>query len=313
MDQTSDKMNTGVKVALDELLALSAQARGSSLAEVRRSSAARTGLHASRWRGRGVDFRESRIYQAGDDIRHMDWRVTARSGRPHTKLFEEEREHGLLLMMDFNPGMRFGTRVRFKSVQAARVASLFAWMATASGDRVGAIGFGGGIHSEVKPASGRRGVLQVLRALRDWDHAATSERESLASALERARRLLRPGTRLVLITDGFSADADAWPVLARCAGRHELGCILVTDALEQDPPPPGRYALIMAGEKRTLDFGNRTLRSTWSRPFETVHETARREFIRLGARVVELTTDDDVRRAIVPFTERALGPRDSSA
>lgn len=313
MDLTSDNLNAGVKVTLEELLALSAQARGGSLAEVRRSAAARTGLHTSRWRGRGVDFRESRIYQAGDDIRHMDWRVTARSGRPHTKLFEEEREHGLLLMMDLNPDMRFGTRVRFKSVQAARVASLLAWMATATGDRVGAIGFGGGINSEVKPASGRRGVLQVLRALRDWDHAATSERETLASALERARRLLRPGTRLILITDGFSADAEAWPVLARCAGRHELGCILVSDALEQDPPPPGRYALSVAGERRTLDFGNRTLRTTWARPFAAVRETVRNEFVRLGARVIVLPTDADVRRAILPFTERAQGPRDSSA
>lgn len=313
MDQTSDKLNTGVAVSLEELLALSAQARGSSLAEVRRSSAARTGLHTSRWRGRGVDFRESRIYQAGDDIRHMDWRVTARSGRPHTKLFEEEREHGLLLMMDLNPGMRFGTRVRFKSVQAARVASLLAWMAAANGDRVGAIGFGGGIHNEVKPASGRRGVLQVLRALRDWDHAANSEVESLASALERARRLLRPGTRLILLTDGFSADAEAWPVLARCAGRHELGCILVSDALEQDPPPPGRYGLALAGEKRILDFSSRTLRTTWARPFAAMRDSVRNEFIRLGARTVELATDADVRSAILPFTERAQGPRDSSA
>lgn len=313
MDKTSDNLDAGVKVTLEELLALSAQARGSSLAEVRRSSAARTGLHTSRWRGRGVDFRESRIYQAGDDIRHMDWRVTARSGRPHTKLFEEEREHGLLLMMDFNPGMRFGTRVRFKSVQAARAASLLAWMATASGDRVGAIGFGGGINNEVKPASGRRGALQVLRALRDWDHAATSDKESLGSALERARRLLRPGTRLILVSDGYSADAEAWPVLARCAGRHELGCILVSDALEQDPPPPGRYALSVAGERRTLDFNNRTLRSTWTRPFASVRENVRNEFVRLGARVVELATDSDVRRAMLPFTERAQGPRDSSA
>lgn len=313
MNQTSDKLEPGVKVSLTELLALAAQARGSSLAEVRRSSASRTGTHVSRWRGRGVDFRESRIYQAGDDIRHMDWRVTARSGRAHTKLFEEEREHGLLLMMDLNPGMRFGTRVRFKSVQAARAASLLAWMATASGDRVGAIGFGGGIHHEVKPASGRRGVLQVLRALRDWDDAATTQRESLAVALERARRLLRPGMRLILLTDGFSADADAWPVLARCAGRHELGCLLITDALEQNPPPPGRYALAVAGERHTLDFGNRVLRSTWARPFSAVRENVRNEFVRLGARVVELATDADVRRATLPFTERAQGPRDTSA
>ena len=313
MNKSSLDPDAGVRVALDELLALSAQVRGSSLAEVRRSAAARTGLHASRWRGRGVDFRESRIYQAGDDIRHMDWRVTARSGRPHTKLFEEEREHGLLLLIDFNSSMRFGTRVRFKSVQAARIASLLAWMASASGDRVGAIGFGGGIQHEVKPAGGHRGVLQVLRALRDWDHAAGPQQESLASALDRARRLLRPGTRLILISDGFSADDGAWPLLGRCAGRHELGCVLVSDALEHGPPPPGRYAISNNGERQTLDFSDKALRKQWPRTFDKVRDRVRGEFTRLGARVVEIATDDDARRALLPVTQRATGPRNNSA
>ncbi|MBX3696176.1 MAG: DUF58 domain-containing protein [Dokdonella sp.] len=315
MNTTRSKTDTesGISVSLTELLALSALARGNNLAEVRRSAAARTGQHASRWRGRGVDFRESRIYQAGDDIRHMDWRVTARSGRPHTKLFEEEREHGLLIMMDFNPGMRFGTRARFKSVQAARAASLLAWMATHAGDRVGVLGFGGGINEEVKPAGGRRGVLQVLRALRDWDRDAGNLRESLGEALQRARRLLRPGTRLIVISDGYSADADAWPILARCAGRHELGCVLVSDPLEQGPPPAGRYAVSTRDGRRMLDFGNRQQREDWTKPFAAVRDRVRSEFVRVGARVVDLATDADLRKAIMPFTDRAQVPRDSSA
>lgn len=313
MSSLPTKPESAVRVALEDLLALSAQAQGVTLAQVRRSAAARTGTHSSRWRGRGVDFRESRIYQPGDDIRHMDWRVTARSGRPHTKLFEEEREHGLLLMIDLNPGMHFGTRVRFKSVQAARAASLLAWMAVANGDRVGAIGFGGGIHAEVKPASGRRGALHVLRALRDWDHAAIDEQESLSSALERARRLLRPGMRLIVLSDGFSADPAAWPMLARFAGRHELGCVLVNDHLELAPPPPGRYAVSMAGTRRMLDFADRRLRNDWPKPFAQMRERMRSELTRIGARTVEVATDADVRRAIAPFTSRAPGPKDSSA
>lgn len=313
MTSSPTNAESGVRVALEDLLALSAQANGMSLAQVRRSAAARSGTNSSRWRGRGVDFRESRIYQPGDDIRHMDWRVTARSGRPHTKLFEEEREHGLLLMMDLNPSMRFGTRVRFKSVQAARAASLLAWMAVANGDRVGAIGFGGGVSVEVKPASGRRGALHVLRALRDWDHAATEQQESLALALERARRLLRPGMRLIVLSDGFSADTETWPLLARFAGRHELGCVLVNDPLELAPPPPGRYAVNMSGTRRMLDFADRRLRNDWPRPFAEIRDRMRSELTGMGARTVELSTDADVRRAIAPFTSRALGPKDSSA
>ena len=219
-------------VALDELLALSAVAHGASLARARRSPALRSGGHASRWRGRGVDFRESRIYLPGDEIRHMDWRVTARSGKPHTKVFQEEREQGVLFVIDLNPGMRFGTRVRFKNVQAARAAALLAWMASAAGDRVGALGFGGGINGEVKPAGGRRGVLRVLRALRDWDAAADpAQNQPLSLGLARVRRLLRPGMRLILLTDGFSADAEAAQLLPQLAGRHEASVVLLRDAL----------------------------------------------------------------------------------
>ncbi|MBX3690726.1 DUF58 domain-containing protein [Dokdonella sp.] len=305
--------NPAIQVTLEELLAVAPLARGAALAEVRRSAAARGGGHASRWRGRGVDFRESRVYQVGDDIRHMDWRVTARSGTPHTKLFEEEREHGLLLMLDFNPGMRFGTRERFKSVQAARAAALLAWIVTDSGDRVGVLGFGGGIRDEVKPAGGRRGCLRVLRALRDWDAAAIAQTESLSSALERARRLLRPGMRLVIVSDGFSADAAAWPMLGRFAARHELGCLMVGDAIEYAPPPPGRYALSFGGSRQVLDFTDRGLRAAWSRHFGALRDEMRAGLTRIGARVVELATDGDLRRAILPFTARTGAPKDSQA
>src|SRR5471032_501120 len=131
-------MTHGVHVNLDELIALRLRAR-----RLARPAARVGGSHAatqvSRFRGRGVDYVESREYQPGDDIRQMDWRVTARSGRPHTKLFQEEREQSILLIIDTNPSMRFGTRARFKSVQAARTAALLAWASVQSGDRVGAV------------------------------------------------------------------------------------------------------------------------------------------------------------------------------
>jgi len=293
------------RVALDELIALSAVAHGASLARSRRSPALRSGGHASRWRGRGVDFRESRIYLPGDEIRHMDWRVTARSGKPHTKVFQEEREQGLLLVMDLNPGMRFGTRVRFKNVQAARAGALLAWMAAAAGDRVGALGFGGGINGEVKPAGGRRGVLHVLRALRDWDNAADAARnDPLSSGLARVRRLLRPGMRMILITDGFSADQAASQLLPQLAGRHEIAVILLRDALELAPPPPGRYALHLGASRRVLDFADDTVRGAWTNRFAAARDHLRSESQRLGIRVLDLDGHADLRRALAPLLAR---------
>jgi uncharacterized protein (DUF58 family) len=298
--------HNSVRVALDELLALSALAHGASLARTRRSPALRAGGNSSRWRGRGVDFRESRIYQAGDEIRHMDWRVTARSGKPHTKLFEEEREQGLLLAMDLNPGMRFGTRVRFKSVQAARAAALLAWMASAAGDRVGALGFGGGINGEVKPAGGRRGVLHVLRALRDWDAAADNAiQEPLSRGLARVRRLLRPGMRMVLLSDGFSTDAEAAQLLPQLAGRHEIAVVLLRDALELDAPPPGRYALHLGSARRILDFSDRAVRGAWVERFADSREQLRSLCKKLGVRVLDLDGHADLRRALAPLLARS--------
>lgn len=296
----------GTRVALDELIALSALAHGASLARRRRTVALRSGTSSSRWRGRGVDFRESRIYQPGDEIRHMDWRVTARSGKPHTKLFEEEREQGLLLALDLNPSMRFGTRVRFKTVQAARAAALLAWMASAAGDRIGALGFGGGVDGEVKPAGGRRGVLQVLRALRDWDGAAeTSRQQPLSQALVRIRRLLRPGMRLVLLTDGFSADAEAALRLPQLAGRHEITIVLLRDALELAPPPPGRYALHLGAARRIVDFADARVRAAWSERFLASRALLLEQARRLGLRTIELDTHADLRRALGPLLARS--------
>lgn len=295
------------RVALEELLALSALAHGASLARSRRSPAMRAGANASRWRGRGVDFRESRIYQPGDEIRHMDWRVTARSGKPHTKLFEEEREQGLLLVMDCNPSMHFGTRVRFKSVQAARAAALLAWMASAAGDRVGALGFGGGIDGEVKPAGGRRGVLHVLRALRDWDAASDMTRqEPLSAALFRVRRLLRPGMRLVILSDGFCMDDEAERVFPQLAGRHEVSVVLLRDTLELDAPPPGRYALHLGSAVRILDFSDAAVRKAWAERFAVPRERLRSTCARFGMRVLDLDGHADLRRALAPLLARSL-------
>src|SRR5580704_9496252 len=144
---------SATQVTLDELIAMRLRAHRFARPAVR-VGGIRSATHGSRFRGRGVDYVESRGYQPGDDIRQMDWRVTARTGRPHTKLFTEERERSVLVVLSCNPSLRFGTRVRFKSVQAARTAALIAWATALSGDRIGAIGYGPGLNAEVKPGGG---------------------------------------------------------------------------------------------------------------------------------------------------------------
>jgi len=287
----SPASSKGVRVSLDELLSMRVRARrlARPSTRVRGSHAA---MHTSRFRGRGVDYVESRAYQPGDDIRQMDWRLTARSGRPHTKVFQEEREQSILLLVDCNASMHFGSRVRFKAVQAARTAALVAWAAVHGGDRVGALGFGPGLNAEVKPGGGPRGALHVLRALVEWDAitAVGGAGVPLSQALQRARRLARPGARVILLTDGFSADAAAEGPLSLLAEHCDIATVLLGDPLEQSAPPPARYALHGESGRVLLDFAATKTRARWAQWFAERRALLHAMLQRRGLRSVTLDT-----------------------
>jgi len=296
---------SATRVSLDELIAMRLRAHRFARPAAR-VSGSHAATHGSRFRGRGVDYVESRVYQPGDDIRQMDWRVTARSGRPHTKLFEEEREQSVLLLVDINPSLRFGTRVRFKSVQAARTVALLAWTAIQGGDRVGALAFGSGCIAEVKPAGGPRGSLRVLRGLVEWDAIAARGGGSvmpLSQALQRAHRLAHPGSRVILISDGFCADEAAEAPLSLLAGHCEVAAVLLTDALEQTPPPPARYALRSDSGRVLLDFASARTRQRWPQLFAERRALLTGMLRRRALRWTLLDTRDEPDAAL----QRALG------
>jgi uncharacterized protein (DUF58 family) len=251
-------MNTSVRnrvdgdgrsqVSLAELIALRARVTRARMAPLP-SRAARSGQQSSRLYGRGMDYAESRVYQAGDDVRRLDWRLTARSGKLHTKLFQEDREGCLLILLDTHASMRFGTRVRFKSVQAARAAACAAWYAVHAGERVGMMAFG---HADqlLRPQAGSRGALAVCGALADWDALPSSAKEEpLADALTRAGRVLHGASRVLLISDGFSCDTRARLRLLDLTRHAGVSVLVVADALEQALAPPGRYPMEHAGER----------------------------------------------------------------
>ena len=238
------------RVKLDELIGLRARVARSALVPTE-SHAARAGQQSSRLYGRGMDYAESRAYQPGDDVRRLDWRLTARSGKLHTKLFQEEREGRLLILLDQHPCMRFGTRVRFKSVQAARVAALAAWHAARAGERVGIMAFGGS-RNLLQPRGGVRGALAACGALAEWDGLSGAGDESLSAALQRARRLQHGASRVLLVSDGWSCDEDARGRLLDLARHAAVYVMVVADALELALPAPGRYPLEHAGEQREV-------------------------------------------------------------
>ena len=154
---------SAIATSVDELVALRTQATAKLRGSRKRVRHQKSGLSSSAMLGRGLDFAEVRAYQPGDDVRNMDWNVTARTGIAHTKLFVEERELPCFLMVDMRSSMWFATRGSFKAMQAARLAALLGWCAVAANDRVGGIVFGDNWHFEVKPRSGRAGMMQLIR------------------------------------------------------------------------------------------------------------------------------------------------------
>jgi uncharacterized protein (DUF58 family) len=282
-------MSEGIVPTLAELIALRASAQRRPPA--RRGRHSITGPAASPLRGRGMEYAESREYVAGDDVRHIDWRLTARSGRTHTKLFQAERERLTLVVADTSPLLYFGTRTRFKSVQAARAGAVAAWQAVRDGDRL-AIVRGSMTEAPVPPASGTRGALRVLDALVRWYTAPPPEDLGLAFALDHAARLLRPGSRLLVLADPHSLATipeTRWPALA---AHHDVVVLLLTDPLETDPPTQ-RLPFVTGSQRVELDLASTAQRDAWRAEFE---QPLGRALDRLPARGVEvrtLSTDAD--------------------
>ncbi len=281
-----DNDANGITPTLAELVALRAVAQRRPARKGRHGIA---GPAASNLRGRGMEYAESREYVPGDDVRHIDWRLTARSGRTHTKLFQAERERLTLIVADTSPALYFGTRVRFKSVQAARAGAVAAWAAVRDGDRVAALR-GTRAEAPVPPAAGARGALRVLDALVRWYARQPADDAGLATALENAGRLLRPGSRLVVLADPRSIAAipeSRWPQLA---AHHEVAVLLLTDALEREPPK-SVLPFASGGHRIELDLGNAAQRQKWRNEFVAPMERALETLPSRGVRVFALSTD----------------------
>lgn len=292
----------GIHLTASELIALRPRCNALRLPMRQPAASALAGAYRSRFRGRGVDFLESRNYQPGDDIRNMDWRVTARTGRPHTKVFQEERERPVLVVVDAGPSLFFGTRRRLKSVAAGQMGAAIAWAAVRRGDRIGGFLFAPGRHIELRPAGGRRGAMRLVQSLVDWlnpENAAKGPEgdrpqpgEPLSVVLERVRHTVRPGSLVIVISDFFGLDEDCNRHLSRLRQHNDIIGCQVLDAAEERLPR-GRYPISDGKEASVLD----TARPSARRRFEimrTEHSLEpRRLFQKHQCGWMVLRTDED--------------------
>ena len=303
------RVEEGVYVGLDELIALRHFARRTTLLPYQPPSSLLAGRRASKLRGRGLDFEELRAYVVGDDVRNIDWRVTARTGKPYVRSYAEERDRPVLLVVDQRPGMFFGSRGALKSVLAARFAALAAWRVNAVGDRVGALVVGEERHWALRPARSPSAVLRLLELLVSaggrLGEPPRSHVDAFGPALHAAAQLVPHDALVVLVSDLRGLSSDAVAALSRVRRHNDLLVAWIVDPLEAALPDVGLVAVTDGDTRLSLSTSDPALRAAFAAEFARDRERVSDLCRRSGALLFELRTD----RPLIEQVESALGTR----
>ncbi|MGF1701956.1 DUF58 domain-containing protein [Photobacterium makurazakiensis] len=243
-----------------------------------------SGHHDSAGKGRGMDFAEVRPYQTGDDVRSIDWRITARTGKPHTKLFTEERECPVMVAVDLSATMQYGTKLLYKSVQSAHIASLICWLTVAQKDRIGAVVIGNDRVEDCIPTARQQGPLQIMNTMKRVQertlhvqlaqNSGSSQRgetnkETFFTAMSQLHRLCPKGSDLIIVSDFNSLSEKSEKRLKQLAQHNHLRLLHVYDPIEQgETAYRGRFWL--GDQRRSLqaNFGRQSTLSALQQDFE---------------------------------------------
>ena len=299
MSQVNFSTSSPVHVTQRELIALSGKAKIIPL-EPNIIRSLQAGSYVSQFKGRGMEFDESRPYQPGDDPRNIDWRVTARSDQAYTKLFREERERPVYIMTDLRSNMHFATQGSFKSVIASYSAACISWAAHHRGDRLGGIIYGDTCCQEIKPKLGRQAALSYLHKLTDhpdWKTSFTDDDSyqeiTLLNAVTSLRKIVRPGSLVIIVSDFLGISQKSRSYLARLSQYSDILAILINDPIEEKSPPPGKYRLISSNKDILIDTHSKKARNDYSNYFELRRSMLFDFFSRYGINFINMTTKCD--------------------
>lgn len=287
-------------VTLEDLLGLRHRARGFSFLPRQPVHSLLTGRHASRLRGRGLDFEELRHYAEGDDTRTIDWLATARRASPHVRVYTEERDRSVLLLVDQRLSMFFGSRRAMKSVVAAKAAALAAFRVTSLGDRAGAVVFSENAVAEIRPQAREAGVRRLLpeivrqNGLLGADSPLAPDPGLLNDALARAARLANHDWLVVLVSDASGADARTVELVTRITAHNDFLIVFVHDPLEAELPAIGRAVVAEADRQIEIDLSAAGLRRRFADDFAGRRERGARFSLHHAIPVLPLSTHRDV-------------------
>lgn len=257
----------------------------------------------SRFRGRGMEFEEVRPYQAGDDIRSIDWRVSARTGDTYTKLFCEEHERPVHVIVDQRNSLFFGSQTQFKSVLAAEVATAIAWAALAGSDRIGGQIISDYSERDIRAKRNKQAVLRFIHDLNELNTALpinidqAKSANTISNSIEECRRITRPGTAIFIVSDFHDFDDNAAKALSTL-GRHcDISLIQIVDPLEESLPLTGDVA-ISNGKDRLSVTINKQLKQQYLETLDNHQQQLEQAAIRARAHYAKLTTSVSARRSL---------------
>lgn len=289
----------GAYTELAGLIALKNAADAIRLAPNRKATRQLAGPYQTRLKGRGMDFDEVRGYQPGDDVRNIDWRVTARTTITHTKTFTEERERPVLVLCDQRSNMFFGSRRRFKSVQAANIAGLIAWSALKRKDRVGGLVLGNQNIRVFKTQNSDKAVLKLLAGLDQANRQLQRQepenqaQHSMLEALADVRHIAKTGHSIYLVSDFHDLDDSGLRQLYDLSRHNSVTAFSVYDALERELPEAGNYTISDGRNETLLNTGSSQRRQQYRSEAQQRAESLRSDLGRLGIPLAEVSTQDN--------------------
>ena len=263
------------------------------------------GEYHSAFKGRGMTFSEVREYQYGDDIRNIDWNVTARHNRPYVKIFEEERELTVMLMIDVSASRNFGTISKLKKNQITEIAAVLAFSAIQNNDKIGVIFFSDKIEKFIPPKKGRTHILHIIRELIDF--YPEDKQTDIEQALEYMTNSIKKRCTCFVISD-FIDEHDFAHALAIANRKHDVVALRVYDPRENQLPPVGMMYLrdVETGEQMWVDTSDKKLREAYEKYAFVREKELDAIFKRSGVDVANIRSDEDYVRALITlFKKRA--------
>lgn len=287
----------GTALALPELLWYQRYTKVMDLTPTMAIQSKLAGTYLAKSKGRGMEFDEVRHYQNGDDVRTIDWRVTARTGKVHTKLFREEKERPVFILTDLGGSMRFGSGLLFKSVQAGHLAALIAWHVKQRGDKLGGLVFSQQQHLELKPQSRSHGVLRYFHALTEVHQVQSANRGlTLNQAISQLRRLVRPGSLVYILSDFNQFNADGLHHIRAIRRHNEVTCCPISDPLEWRLPANSYGVAAVSDGQFTgyVELGNTTLKQQYEQRQQAAQHLLQHQLSQLGCKWLPINAAEPV-------------------